>query len=317
VRLPLIQLPLLSIYQLNNILEIQNLSKRYPGVQALDNLNLTVEAGSTFGLLGPNGSGKTTTLGIVLDVLKASGGSFAWFGQPVSRATKRRIGAILETPNFYAYLSATQNLKIVADIKHVSYAAIDPVLETIGLLSRRHSAFKEFSLGMKQRLALGAALLGDPEVLVLDEPTNGLDPEGIAEVRELIRKVADQGKTIIIASHLLDEVQKVCTHMAVLQKGKLKTSGRVDAILNQHDQVIINTEDLEKAFVFLQQLPQVKQIRKEKTELILSLADGFSSADVNQILFSQGIVLSQLTVRKKSLESQFLDIIRDQNTPAA
>jgi len=296
---------------LNNILEIQNLSKRYPGVQALDNVSLAVEAGSTFGLLGPNGSGKTTTLGIVLDVLKASGGTFSWFGQPLSRESKRRIGAILETPNFYPYLSATQNLKIVADIKRVGDAAIDPVLETVGLLNRRHSAFKGLSLGMKQRLALGAALLGDPEVLVLDEPTNGLDPEGIAEVRELIKKVASQGKTIIIASHLLDEVQKVCTHMAVLQKGKLKVSGRVDFILNQHDQVIISTDFLEKAFVYLQQLPQVKQIRKENTELVLSLSDGFTSADLNQLLFTQGIVLSQLTVRKKSLESQFLDIIRN------
>ena len=230
---------------MNNILEIQNLSKRYPGVQALDHVSLAVEAGSTFGLLGPNGSGKTTTLGIVLDVLKASGGSFSWFGQPLSRATKRRIGAILETPNFYPYLSAQQNLKIVADIKGVNHSHIEPVLETIGLLARRNSLFKGFSLGMKQRLALGAALLGNPEVLVLDEPTNGLDPEGIAEVRELIRKVAGMGKTIIIASHLLDEVQKVCTHVAVLQKGRLKVSGPVDTILNQQDQVIISTDALE------------------------------------------------------------------------
>ena len=293
------------------------MSKQYSGVQALDKISLAVEAGSTFGLLGPNGSGKTTTLGIVLDVLKASGGSFSWFGQPLSRETKRRIGAILETPNFYPYLSAVQNLKIAADIKHVSYNAIDPVLETVGLLARRHSMFKEFSLGMKQRLALGAALLGDPEVLVLDEPTNGLDPEGIAEVRELIKKIAGQGKTIIMASHLLDEVQKVCTHVAVLQKGKLKVNGRVDAILNQHDQVIISSESLEKAFIYLQQLPQVKQIRKENTELILSLADGFTSADLNQTLFGQGIVLSQLTLRKQSLESQFLDIIRNQTTLAS
>ena len=167
---------------------------------------------------------------------------------------------------------------------------------------------------MKQQLALGAALLGNPEVLVLDEPTNGLDPEGIAEVRELIRKVAGMGKTIIIASHLLDEVQKVCTHVAVLQKGRLKVSGPVDTILNQQDQVIISTDALEKAFTFLKQLPQVKQIRKENTELVLSLADGFSAADVNHFLFTQGIVLSQLTLRKKSLEAQFLDIIREPTT---
>ena len=301
---------------MNNVLELNNLSKKYPGVQALDKVSLAVETGSTFGLLGPNGSGKTTTLGIVLDVLKASEGNFSWFGQPLSRATKRRIGAILETPNFYPYLNATQNLKIVADIKNVNHAAIDPVLEMVDLLARRHSLFKGFSLGMKQRLALGAALLGDPEVLVLDEPTNGLDPEGIAEVRELIKKVAGQGKTIIMASHLLDEVQKVCTHMAVLQKGKLKVCGRVDIVLNQHDQVIISADSLEKAHAFLQQHPGVKQIQKENTELHLTLTEGFSSADLNQVLFAQGIVLSQLTLRKKSLESQFLDIIREPKTTA-
>ena len=299
---------------MNNVLELNNLSKKYPGVLALDKVSLAVETGSTFGLLGPNGSGKTTTLGIVLDVIRASEGSFSWFGQPLSRATKRRIGAILETPNFYPYLNANQNLKIVADIKKVNHAAIDPVLEKVGLLARRNSQFKEFSLGMKQRLALGAALLGDPEVLVLDEPTNGLDPEGIAEVRELIKIVAGQGKTIIMASHLLDEVQKVCTHMAVLQKGKLKVCGRVDTLLNQHDQVIISTDSLEKALAFLQQHAGVKQIRRENAELHLTLTEEFTSADLNQVLFAQGIVLSQLTLRKKSLESQFLDIIREPTT---
>lgn len=299
------------------ILEIQNLSKRYPGVQALDNLTLSVERGSTYGLLGPNGSGKTTTLGIVLDVLRANSGTFRWFGKIISGETKRQIGALLETPNFYPYLSAAQNLKIVADIKHVDRKQVEPVLETVGLLSRQHSTFKEFSLGMKQRLALGAALLGNPEVLVLDEPTNGLDPEGIAEVRNLIKQVANQGKTIIIASHLLDEVEKVCTHMAVLQQGKLKAAGRVDRILNQHDQVVISTEYLEKTLAYLNQMPQVKQIKPGKNELVLTLSEGFSSADLNRALFAQGIVLSQLTVRKKSLESQFLDIIKDQTSSAS
>jgi ABC-type multidrug transport system ATPase subunit len=300
---------------LEHILTITHLSKSYPGVRALDNLSLQVEAGSIFGLLGPNGSGKTTTLGIVLDVLKANSGTYTWFGQPQSPQTKRRIGAILETPNFYPYLSARQNLRVAADIKKVSHQQIEPVLETVGLLSRQHSAFKEFSLGMKQRLALGAALLGNPEVLVLDEPTNGLDPEGIAEVRGLIQQVAAQGKTIILASHLLDEVQKVCTHMAVLQKGQLKASGRVDAILARHDQVWIQAGQLEEAYQFLGQLPQVKDIKREKAGLLLTLAADFTTADLNRALFQQGIVLAELSLRKKTLESQFLDIIKDQNKP--
>jgi ABC-2 type transport system ATP-binding protein len=229
----------------------------------------------------------------------------------LSQAGKRRIGSILETPNFYPYLSAAQNLKVAADIKKAESSEIEPVLKTVGLFDRRHSAFKGFSLGMKQRLALAAALLGNPDVLVLDEPTNGLDPQGIAEVRDLIRQVAAQRKTIIIASHLLDEVQKVCTHMAVLQAGKLKTAGRVDAILSQHDQVIIRTDKLTDAQTYLQQLPQVQHLRQEQDQLVLTLASGFGSADLNQLLFSQGIVLSEITIRKKSLESQFLDIINE------
>jgi ABC-type multidrug transport system ATPase subunit len=300
---------------MEHILTIQQLSKSYPGVRALDNLTLQVESGSIFGLLGPNGSGKTTTLGIVLDVLKANSGTYTWFGQPQSPATKRRIGAILETPNFYPYLSAQQNLKVAADVKGVNHREIEPVLETVGLLARQHSAFKGFSLGMKQRLALGAALLGNPEVLVLDEPTNGLDPEGIAEVRGLIQQVAAQGKTIILASHLLDEVQKVCTHMAVLQKGQLKVSGRVDDILARHDQVWIQVPQLEEAYQFLRQLSPVSDIKREKEGLLLTLTEGFGTADLNRALFQQGIVLAELSLRKKTLESQFLDIIKEQNKP--
>ena len=302
---------------MTNVLEINNLSKRYPGgVQALDNLTLAVATGSIYGLLGPNGSGKTTTLGIILDVLQPNHGTFIWFGNPLTKETKRRIGAILETPNFYPYLSAIQNLKIAADIKKADPKEIEPVLQTVGLFPRRHSPFKGFSLGMKQRLALGAALLGNPEVLVLDEPTNGLDPQGIAEVREIILQVAAQGKTIIMASHLLDEVQKVCTHMAVLQAGKLKIAGRVDALLARHDQVILRTENLAEALALLSRLPQVRQFRPEQNTVVLTLADGFSSADLNQAFFQEGIILSELTVRKKSLESEFLDIIKEnKNTP--
>ena len=293
------------------VLEISNLSKRYGRVQALNQVSFSVEAGSIYGLLGPNGSGKTTTLGIVLDVLNATAGSFRWFGEPLTRATKRRIGAILETPNFYPYLSAYQNLQITADVKNVAPAAIHSVLETVGLLARQNSAFKGFSLGMKQRLALAAALLGNPAVLVLDEPTNGLDPQGIAEVRELIQRIASQGKTIIIASHLLDEVEKVCTHVAVLQAGKLRAAGPVAAILAQNDQVIIRTAEPQKALAVLRQLPAVTLVTTDQENIVLSLPAGFTSADLNRTFFEHGVVLSQLTVKKQSLEAQFLELIHN------
>ena len=289
------------------ILEINNLSKRYGSVQALDQVSFKVEPGSVYGLLGPNGSGKTTTLGIVLDVLHPSGGTFQWFGEQPNHQTKRRIGAILETPNFYPYLSAYQNLQVAADVKKIPHSAIPQVLDTVSLLNRKNSAFKSFSLGMKQRLALASALLNNPEVLVLDEPTNGLDPQGIAEVRELIRQIAAQGKTIVIASHLLDEIEKVCTHVAVLQAGKLRTEGPVETILAKDDQVLITTDDPAKALLLLQQLP-VTLIKTDRDQITLSLKNNFTSADLNRTFFENGLVLSQLTVKKKSLESQFLQI---------
>ena len=292
------------------ILDINNLSKRFGSIQAVDRLSIRVEQGSIYGLLGPNGSGKTTTLGMLLDVIRPGSGSFTWFGQPISRDTKRRVGALLETPNFYPYLTAQRNLQIVADIKGVGYSKIGPVLQLVGLEQRRNTAFKGFSLGMKQRLAIAASLLNDPEVLVLDEPTNGLDPEGIAEVRELILKIAAEGKTIILASHLLDEVEKVCTHVAVLQRGVLRAEGPVSTILSAKDQIIISAPDTARVLEVVQQLPFVATHQVIQDLVHLTLQDGYSSADVNRAMFNAGIVLSQLTVRRKSLEAQFLEIIK-------
>lgn len=294
---------------MSHILEINSLSKNYGGVKALQSLTLQVPEGSIYGLLGPNGSGKTTTLGIVLDVLNASAGNFQWFGQPYSGRVKRRIGAILETPNFYPYLSAYKNLQIVADIKKAGHARIEEVLDLTGLAARQHSPFHSFSLGMKQRLALASSLLGNPDVLVLDEPTNGLDPQGIADVRELILKIAAQGKTIIIASHLLDEIEKVCTHVAVLQKGVLKADGPVSDILAQQDQVLVAVPNPEAALTLLRNSPYIESMVQEREWLKLVLKSGFSSAEVNKTLFENGLVASQIVVRKKSLESQFLEIV--------
>jgi ABC-2 type transport system ATP-binding protein len=297
-----------------SILELDNLSKSYGNTTALRNLTLRVEPGSVYGLLGPNGSGKTTTLGIALGVLRASSGKVRWFGQEPSANNRRRVGALLETPNFFPYLSARQNLLLAADVKHADPGTVDRALDLTGLGTRQHDAFRGFSLGMKQRLALASTLLGNPEVLVLDEPTNGLDPQGIAEVRDLVTRLAADGKTIIIASHLLDEVEKVCTHVAVLQRGDLRAAGPVHSILATADRVLLRPAP-DTSTVALQQalaaLPWVSDPRPETAGAFsAALVAGHGPADLNRALFQQGIVLAGLEVRHRSLEAQFLELTK-------
>ncbi|MCR5886276.1 ABC transporter ATP-binding protein [Hymenobacter sp. J193] len=292
------------------VLELDHLSKRYGGTEALRDLTLHVPAGSVYGLLGPNGSGKTTTLGIALGVLNPTSGTVRWFGQALSAGSKRRVGALLETPNFYPYLSARQNLQVAAEVKRADARRIDEVLETVGLLGRQHDAFQGFSLGMKQRLALASTLLGQPEVLVLDEPTNGLDPQGIAEVRTLVQRLAAEGKTIILASHLLDEIEKVCTHVAVLQRGQLRAAGAVRDILTSADRVVLRPGPATTAAALTQalaRLPWVSDVQPEADgRLSAVLAPEQHPAALNEALFSQGIILAGLELRHRSLETQFL-----------
>ncbi len=297
-----------------SVLTINHLHKHYGKIHAVNDLSLDVEEGSVFGILGPNGSGKTTTLGTVLGVIQPSAGSFAWFGQQsTSPATlaecRKQIGAILETPIFYPYLSAVENLKIVAQIKGCRYARIDAVLRTVDLLERKDDKFKTYSLGMKQRLAIASALLADPRVLILDEPTNGLDPQGIAEIRSLIEEIAQRGKTIILASHLLDEVQKVCTHFAVLKRGRRIYSGRVDEALSGTDTIEVAAADLEHLQQLAQQFPHTEQVQRENGLLRVRLHSEKNSADLNRFLIERGVVVSHLSQRTKSLEQQFLELL--------
>jgi ABC-type multidrug transport system ATPase subunit len=203
---------------MKEILSIQGLSKSYKSVRAIHNLNLQILEGQAYGILGPNGSGKTTTLSIVTGIIRQDGGNFNWFGEAPQAGQRRSIGSLIETPHFYPYLNLEKNLRIICDIKGMGYQDIQRVLKTAKLHERRKSRFSTLSLGMKQRLGIAAALLGDPRVLVLDEPTNGLDPEGIAEVRELVLEQVKQGKTLILASHILSEVEKICSHVAILKK---------------------------------------------------------------------------------------------------
>ncbi len=296
---------------MDEVLRIQNLSKNYGRVHAVNNLSLQVPEGSVYGILGPNGSGKTTTLGMILDVINPTSGSFTWFGKSASKENRKILGAILETPNFYPYLSAEKNLEIVATIKHIGYSHIERVLKITDLWERRKDHFSTFSLGMKQRLALASALLNEPLVLILDEPTNGLDPQGIAEVRNLILKIAASGTTIIIASHLLDEVQKVCTHVAVLKSGNIIFQGRVDEILGSAKYVEVGASDLGQLGEVLLGSQLASNVQKEGDRLVATLYDGVSVEDVSKHLFSKGISITHIAERKISLEKQFLDLLAD------
>ena len=295
---------------MTSVLKIENLTKRYGRITAVDNLSLEVHQGSVFGILGPNGSGKTTTLGIILDVINRTSGEYYWFGQKGSHLLRRKIGAILETPIFYPYLSAVKNLEIVADIKDAPMENIEPVLKKVELYERRHDKFRTYSLGMKQRLSIASALLCDPDVMILDEPTNGLDPQGIAEIRELIKQIALDGKTIILASHLLDEVQKVCSHFCVLKKGALLYSGSVEDVSAGVVQVEVQSES-ENLEAVLESYDSATKLERELQGWTVTLAEGKSAAELNAYLFDKGIVASHLEAKRKSLEKQFLELLAE------
>lgn len=296
----------------STILQVSGLSKSYKDVNALDNLNLSVEQGTIFGLLGPNGSGKTTTLGILLGVIKQKSGTYSWFDNDDKTENRKKIGALLETPNFYPYLSAVRNLEIVAKIKNIKnpLSQIEAVLKEVNLFERKDSKFRTYSLGMKQRLAIASALLNDPEVLVLDEPTNGLDPQGIAEIRELILKIAGDNRTIIIASHILDEIEKVCTHVAILKFGKLIKQGTINEIIGGENYIIIASSNMIELTKVVESDNEMTVFKASDKELIIKVDKDTTSERVNQFFFDKGIVLSQLKVHSESLETQFLEIIK-------
>jgi len=293
-----------------SVLLLDNITKSYGPVQALKGVSFEVPEGSVFGILGPNGSGKTTLLSIILDVLKANKGNFLWFGHPGSKEQRQKIGSLLETPNFYHYLSAVNNLKITQAISgRGTPEDIDEVLKKVRLFERRNSRFSTFSLGMKQRLAIAATLLGDPKVLVFDEPTNGLDPVGIAEIRQLIIELKNAGHTVIMASHLLDEVEKVCTHAAILRTGELLTTGRVDEILVDDDVVELSASNLDALADALKQLNEQVVVDHKLNTVQITFPKGTAKLDeINSFCFKNRIVLSHLLLKKKRLETRFFEL---------
>lgn len=291
------------------VLQVDNLSKKYKKVDAVKGVSFDIKKGNVYGLLGPNGSGKTTTLAMLMGILHPTQGSFSWFGNGQEDRNRLRIGCLLETPNFYPYLNAYDNLRVTATIKKMQNpkARIEEVLEYVDLKERGKRTFRTYSLGMKQRLAVAAALLSDPEVLVLDEPTNGLDPEGIAEMRELILKIGSEGKTIILASHILDEVQKICSHVVMLKQGEMVYNGSMTDLLLQRKSYQLMADDREKLISVLGGLSQVKILTNEPDSLMVELDEHLTGADLNRLIAEKGVYLSELHAYQKSLETIFLE----------
>lgn len=293
------------------VLSTTNLHKTYGRITAVDHLNLNIEAGSVFGLLGPNGSGKTTTLGMLLGVTRPTSGTFSWFGEAPNANQRKRIGAILEKPNFYPTISGYKNLQLSCKIKQTPESRIPEVIDTVDLTGREHDNFKTYSLGMKQRLAIASALLNNPEVLILDEPTNGLDPQGIAEIRALISSIATSGKTIILASHLLDEVQKVCDQFAILRNGKLIHTGKVADDFSEHTTIILASDDLDMLNRVTPSLPHYISHKTIGNKIELTCAKDAQASEINKQLAAAEIYLSHIEIKKKNLEEQFLEIVAD------
>ena len=293
------------------LLKIENISKYYGSIKAVDKLSITIKKGNTYGLLGPNGSGKSTTLGMILNVVNPSEGSFEWFeGKLNNHQALKKIGAIIERPNFYPYMTAIQNLKLICQIKKCSYDGITEKLELVGLWDRRNSRFSSYSLGMKQRLAIAAALINNPEILILDEPTNGLDPEGIEQIRKLIKLTASKGTTIILASHLLDEIEKTCNKVIVLKNGKKFYEGPTDQITQTHGYFEIGATDLKKLKLFLESIPQIQQLKWNDPFYHVSLNEALSEDKLSQLLVNETIFITHFVKKQPSLEQEYLTLIQ-------
>jgi ABC-2 type transport system ATP-binding protein len=298
---------------LETILSISNLDKRFGNIHAVNNLSFDIEKGNVYGILGPNGSGKSTTLGIILNVVNRTSGSFSWFdGRLTTHKALKKVGAIIERPNFYPYMTASQNLELVCKIKEISFEKIGEKLKQVNLYERKDSKFKTFSLGMKQRLAIASALLNDPEILILDEPTNGLDPQGIHEIRSIIKEIATRGTTILLASHLLDEVEKVCTHVIVLQKGKKLYSGTVDEMTSSFGIIELKAEENNKELInILKNYDGIMSVKETGDLIQVKLSRNISAGELNRFLIKNNIILSHLYKKKPTLEQQFLSITNE------
>ncbi|GAA0764406.1 ABC transporter ATP-binding protein [Psychroflexus lacisalsi] len=299
---------------MKTILKLKGLTKKFGSLTAVNALSFNIQKGNVYGILGPNGSGKSTTLGMVLNVVNPTSGSFEWFdGNMTTHNALKKVGAIIESPNFYPSMSAEDNLKLVCKIKEVDSSKIDHVLDIVNLKDRKKDHFKSYSLGMKQRLAIASALLNDPEILILDEPTNGLDPQGIHQIREIIKRIAADGMTILLASHLLDEVEKVCSHVIVIRNGVKLYAGPVDELNATHGFFELKSEDKEALKQLLDTHEAIESYDEEENDLIKAiLSQPYEAKALNKECFENQILLTHLVKRKETLEEQFLKLTKNQ-----
>lgn len=298
---------------METILKIDTLNKKFGKVHAVKDVSFEIKKGNVYGILGPNGSGKSTTLGIILNVVNRTSGNYQWFdGKMDTHHALKKVGAIIERPNFYPYMTAEENLQLVCNIKGIHYDKVEEKLAVVGLLERKDSKFRTFSLGMKQRLAIASALLNDPEILILDEPTNGLDPQGIRQIRDIIKQIAALGTTILLASHLLDEVEKVCSHVVVLRKGEMLYSGTVDGMIANEGFFELQADNNADLRRVLSGHNAIEKMEDEDGKVFVYLKSPLEAAELNRYLFQHNICLNHLVKRKHSLEEQFLQLTNHQ-----
>lgn len=292
------------------VIETSGLTKHFGDTVAVDGISVTVRRGQVFGFLGPNGSGKTTTIGMLLGILTPTAGGFRLLGHGADEGlheARRRVGATLEQPNFYPYLTGRENLTLVGNVKGASSGEVDEALDLVGLGRRAEEKFKKYSLGMRQRLALAATMLGDPELVILDEPANGLDPEGMREIREIIGRMAGRGKTIFLSSHLLWEVERTCTHVAIIKQGRLICQGSVAEITEGTVVVSMEASDPDRLLGEAEAYPGTVAARREEGAVVAEL-ESDDLAALNRFLAERGVHLSHLSRRQRSLEDVFMEV---------
>lgn len=291
----------------DSIVVTRGLTKRYGAHTAVDAVSMSVAAGEIYGFLGPNGAGKTTTLRMLVGLIRPSDGSATVAGHaPGDPAVVRRIGVLIEGPGFYPYLSGRDNLRVLAKYRGIGTAEVEAALVRVGLASRADDKFRTYSLGMKQRLGVGAALLGGPDLLILDEPTNGLDPQGMAEMRELITTLAADGHTVLLSSHMLSEVQEICDRVGVISQGKLLVESTV-AELRGASSLLLRAEPMEIAF------PAVREVVGERAAMLTSSgirieAGNGTAPAVARAVVAAGADLLELRIDEKSLEEVFFEM---------